>query len=113
VTARALLAAATLLLFPFVAGSCFKTPTPACAFRCGPAGECPPDYLCNNDDGQCHHVVGGEFEQCAPLVSTPDASVPEPDAAPAIDAAEPDAAPPIDAAEPDAAPAIDAPAPDA
>jgi hypothetical protein len=54
--------------------ACYKTPRPACAFRCGPAGECPEGYLCG-DDSQCHLRTGNQLAQCEPLPNPADAAV--------------------------------------
>jgi hypothetical protein len=119
---RALLALAVL-------SACYTTPKPNCAFRCGPGGECPAEYVCVPGDGICHLVVAGATAECpagpavdAPpevpdaAVVTPDAPVPDapvvvPDATPAM----PDAPPPKPDAptpKPDAPPPpVDAPPP--
>lgn len=60
---------------------CYDLPTPACGFRCGPAGECPADYTCNSFDGRCHLNGSDPNLVCA---------TPEPDAGP------PDTEPPVD-----------------
>jgi len=52
---------AALALALGVAGAafagCFSPQQPACAFSCGPAGECPADYTCGADD-LCHRNDG-------------------------------------------------------
>jgi len=43
----------TLILGALLASAgCFDRPTPACAFECGPGGDCPDDYSCA-PDGLC------------------------------------------------------------
>jgi len=44
------------------AAACYKTPTPPCAFLCGPEGECPADYFCG-DDNRCHHCLRHQCNQ--------------------------------------------------
>ena len=49
---------------------CYDVPTPACGFRCGPAGECPEDYTCNAQVGRC--ILNGATAICG---GVPDAGV--------------------------------------
>jgi hypothetical protein len=37
--------------------ACFAPEQPPCAFECGPAGECPEDYVCAPDH-LCHRADG-------------------------------------------------------
>ena len=61
-------------LVAFGAAGCFDTPTPECAFACGPGGDCPdgyrcaPDNLCKRDD------VDDEFD-CPGIDAPVDAGV--------------------------------------
>lgn len=50
--------------------ACYDVPTPACGFRCGPAGECPDDYTCNMQIGRC--ILNGSTPICG---GVPDAGV--------------------------------------
>jgi hypothetical protein len=67
------------------AAACFSPQQPACAFSCGPAGECPADYACGADN-LCHRDDG--LGQCliAPQDGGPDAA----ETGDASDAASPD-----------------------
>jgi hypothetical protein len=79
-----------LLALLLVVAGCYRTPSPPCAFLCGPDDSCPVGYECRGDN-RCHNVMGGECDE----LPMPDALI--------IDAGPPDA--PVDAAEelPDAA----------
>jgi hypothetical protein len=81
------LALAVAVAAAVVAG-CFSPQQPACAFSCGPAGECPTDYTCGGD-GLCHRDDG--VGQCllAPQDGGQDSSDDSSDDASASDAASP------------------------
>jgi hypothetical protein len=49
--------ALTLAMAAAAFAGCFSPQQPACAFSCGPAGECPADYTCGADD-LCHRNDG-------------------------------------------------------
>ncbi len=83
--------------------ACFDAPTPACAFYCSAAGECPDGYACASDQW-CKRSDLADSYECGP--GPADAAPP-----PNPDASTPDAGPP-DANSPDAA-APDASSPDA
>jgi len=99
--------------------ACYSTPTPNCAFRCGPSGDCPSGYICVPDDGICHLIVGGAAADCPATTPMPDAPLAMPDAPPEVPDAPivmpdsppaiPDAKPPMPDAPPP--PPIDAPPP--
>jgi hypothetical protein len=84
--AAALLSLSALALAGGGLGACYSTPTPECAFLCGPSGECPDGYGCRNDGWCKRDGVPSDF-QCSIL---PDAG--GPDGTPAD--AGPDAMPP-------------------
>jgi hypothetical protein len=80
---------AVVLLALVSLASCYETPRPSCAFRCGPMSQCPTDYVCNPSDSICH-LVDNEAEATCPPETTPDAR--EIDVPPPPDAGEtPDA----------------------
>jgi hypothetical protein len=82
--------------------SCYSTPQPPCAFRCGASGACPDDYACSSDDGRCHlKQSGGGLAACLDTLPADAASID----APAIDAPMIDASGPPDA---DLPPTLDA-----
>jgi hypothetical protein len=52
-----LLVGGLALTLAVAAAACFSPQQPACAFSCGPAGECPADTTCGGD-GLCHRNDG-------------------------------------------------------
>lgn len=58
-----------------LAAACYDVPEPPCGFRCGPQGACPEHYVCNSNDGVCHH----EDAPASLVCGTVDAGLP-PDA---------------------------------
>lgn len=55
------------MVFLALAGGCFDTPTPDCAFTCGEQDNlCPTDYSCR-DDGLCKLIELPDDHQCETL----------------------------------------------
>lgn len=94
-TRRSLALIAALAAAAMTSAACFDAPTPACAFYCSAAGECPDGYACASDQW-CKRSDLADNYQCGP--GPADAAPP-----PSPDASQPDAGPP-DAAAPDAGP---------